>query len=102
MNTIPVKMLAFGEPNEVRMVDVPNLTGDVNKDLELVFQYGQNDFQNKPHPSVSVGDVIIYDNSHYLVLPLGFRKMDEDEIKTYEMLHQRDRVFMVYEQVIGI
>jgi hypothetical protein len=56
-----VELWAFGGMGQIREVDVPadELTGDVRGDLELVFKYGQNDFQPQSDcRSVSVGDVV--------------------------------------------
>lgn len=82
--TFRVQMLAFGEPGEVREVDVPVTQLEVCTDqpwgtLGCVFHYGQNDFQPKDHCSVSVGDVIELNDDKYAVLPVGFRKLTECE-----------------------
>lgn len=73
---VEVEMLAFGN-GEIREVEVPDgeVTSDVDQMLELVFHYGQNDFQPKNHPSVSVGDVVRLNNERYAVAGLGFRKV---------------------------
>jgi hypothetical protein len=84
--TIPVEveMLAFptaiAEPL-VRVVDVPKAeveeAGEVTEHvLELVFRYGQNDFQPKHFPSVSVGDVIRYGGARYRIAPFGFEEVE--------------------------
>jgi len=71
-----VEMRAFGNPGEVRKVNVPDdqITG-TESDLNLIFQYGQNDFQPQQHPSVSVGDVIRFGNRKVLVAPIGFENI---------------------------
>jgi hypothetical protein len=44
--------------------------------LELVFYWGQNDFQPvKGSPSVSVGDVIEFLDKEYKVEPVGFKEL---------------------------
>ena len=57
-----VEMWAFDNLGEIREVDVPvaevETCKDIEEELELVFRYGQNDFQTKPIRSVSVDDVI--------------------------------------------
>jgi len=61
-----VHMLAFCDKGTVREVDVPEEALPTNQPahvlttviLELIFHYGQNEFQPKNMPSVSVGDVI--------------------------------------------
>ena len=59
-----------------RIVDVPDLllTGNVDEDLEQIFYFGQNDFQNVPgRCSVSKDDVIQYNNLRYIVKGVGFQ-----------------------------
>lgn len=74
--TIEVEMLAFGN-GEIRQVDIPDekVSDDVDAMLELAFHYGQNDFQPKNHPSVSVGDVVRYNGERYKVEMIGFKKV---------------------------
>jgi hypothetical protein len=83
--TVKVALTAFGKPGDVRDVTIGahewNAAKDsdeprpfTDKQLELVFHYGQNEFQPQQKPSVSVGD-IIYDADErfrYIVLPFGF------------------------------
>lgn len=75
--TVEVLMLAFMVGGNIRPVDIPTLeyiaAKDTNAVLELAFKYGQNDFQPKPFPSVSVGDVIRFRGDLYAVAPSGFR-----------------------------
>lgn len=90
---IPVHMLAFGDPGEIRMVEVSDdlWTDDVQKNLDLVFQYGQNDFQPKNHPSVSVGDIVELDNQFYLIRPIGFMGLTRDQYLEYIGADRRGR-----------
>jgi hypothetical protein len=64
----------------IRMVDVPAdemaQATSVPATLDLVFRYGQNDFQPKRMPSVSVGDVIRYEGQRWRVEPIGFNRED--------------------------
>lgn len=57
-----VELRAFRD-GEIREVNVPeevfNELETNNEVLEAVFKFGQNDFQPKNQPSVSMGDVII-------------------------------------------
>jgi hypothetical protein len=68
-----VEMRAFGKPGEVRKVNIPDdqITG-TDSDLDLIFYFGQNDFQPQQHPSVSVGDVIRFGKRKVIVAPVGF------------------------------
>lgn len=92
-----VEMLAFGD-GEIREVDVPNdrLTNDVNQDLEMIFHFGQNDFQNKPHPSVSAGDVIHYKNNKYVVAGIGFKQISDTEYGEYLNIQRHDRNLLAF------
>ena len=49
-----------------------------NELLELAFRYGQNEFQPRKCPSVSVGDVIVVGNARYFVAPVGFLPVPDD------------------------
>lgn len=81
-NHFKVHMKAFGNPGEIRIVDVPenrfimedyyNNIISLDECLQIIFRYGQNDFQPKNHPSVSVNDVIEFDNKMYKVENIGF------------------------------
>jgi hypothetical protein len=71
-----VEMNAFAD-GKIREVRVPGeemlKAGSVDDVLELVFHFGQNDFQPvQGLPSVSVGDVIRYKNKRYEVDCFGF------------------------------
>ena len=70
-------------PIKKRKVIVPieKLT-NTEKDLELIFQYGQNDFNNVPNTrSLSVGDVIRFKRNYYLVNDRGFIKNGTNGVK---------------------
>jgi hypothetical protein len=89
---IKVLMLAFGA-GQVRIVDVPTTQEtDPSEILDLVFHYGQNDFQPQRCPSVSKGDVIEY-NGHHLVASVGFQELTDAQLQEYTALDRRDRYF---------
>lgn len=92
-----VELLAFGNPNEIRNVEVPDnlLTGTEN-DLELIFNYGQNDVQIKNHPSVSAGDIINYNDKKFVVAGIGFKLMSQEEYKQYLAMSQLDRHMLAF------
>lgn len=102
METTPfkVRMMAFGKPDEVRTVDVPNdrLAGAKSDDhkLGLIFELGQNDFQPKQHPSVSVGDVIELGDKLIMVLPVGFKEITPAQFDEYKAIERRDRSLYAY------
>jgi hypothetical protein len=91
---IQVQMLAFGNPGEIRTVEVPDhlWTEDKDKNLDLVFEYGQNDFQPQNHPSVSVGDIIELDTYYYIVRPFGFLGLTPDQYKEYTGMDRSGRM----------
>lgn len=94
-----VEMHAFGK-GAIRDVNVPEqeiqkhlplsrvddgqLTDRKQAILDLIFHYGQNDFQSKPLPSVSVGDIIRFGFSKTLfqerwaVMAIGFKLVPAD------------------------
>lgn len=67
----------YSEPSRVRMVDVPNeeLSNDVHSLLETIFKYGQNDFQPKNCNSVSVGDMVILNDSIWACCNWGWSEI---------------------------
>lgn len=76
---IEVEMLAFGG-GAIRKVRIPHdefVPLAPLAQMDLVFRYGQNDFQPQPMPSVSVGDVIRYQGRRYRVAPIGFECLPE-------------------------
>lgn len=75
--TVEVEMLAFAA-GEIRPVDIPKAefdAGGLQDRLELAFAYGQNDFQPKAFPSVSVGDVVRLGGKRYRVANCGFEEL---------------------------
>lgn len=96
-NIVTVEMLAFmeGEQRPVKLPEKP--TGDVMGTLEKVYYYGQNEVQPiADRCSVSVGDVIHLGAEKYLVCPLGFYKLTEQEYLAHKALPRRDRCFNAY------
>lgn len=90
---VKVHMLAFGEPNQIREVEIPDDTPATDI-LGAVFYYGQNDFQPVDNcPSVSMADVIEHDGKFYRVDAVGFSEMSADDMKKYRETPRRDRQF---------
>lgn len=82
----------------IREVNVPDeeLTENVGLNLELIFKYGQNDFQNVPgRCSVSVGDVIEYNDELIVVCGIGFKKLLPQEYANLIAIPRRERYFSV-------
>lgn len=96
---IKVEMLAFGENGQFREVFVPydriNSSTDTVKMLELVFEFGQNEVQAQPHPSVSVGDVIFYAGEYWKVEPMGFSQLWDTQLEEYRNLPRLERLLYV-------
>lgn len=86
MKEFKVYLTAFGDKNKdpkIRMVSVPtNLLNDDLSDLETIFKYGQNIYQEyKDCYSVSSRDIIEYKDDLYLIDDFGFiKKGDKKEI----------------------
>lgn len=78
-------MLAFNERGVIRSITVPdseyNACTTREEVLNLIYHYGQNDFQPQRCYSVSVGDVIEVDGAFHAVSPVGFREVSEEEFK---------------------
>lgn len=73
--------LTMFQQGAIRVVDVPDheLTGVVERDLEKIFYYGQNDFQPIPKRcSVSAGDVVRYHGQRYMIDTVGTRKIEHN------------------------
>lgn len=101
-----VEMLAFQPEFKLRPVNVPDnelaQAKSVFEKLDLIFRYGQNDFQPVAGTcSVSAGDVIRWPNKKalngeydcYLVQSAGFHLMTGAEYEDYERTERRDRSF---------
>lgn len=95
MPVFQVELLAFGKPGEIREVEISDeeANADTVDKLEAIFKFGQNEFQPRRHPSVSVGDVIRMDGEKFLVCRLGFRKLSNAEYQRFVALDRRDRHF---------
>jgi hypothetical protein len=101
MKEFKVYLTAFGKKDEqpkVRVVKLPIRTAmrkEKNQVLNMIFSYGQNDIQpvNDCY-SVSVGDIIEYEDELYLVSGAGFiKKGEKDEaqdefLKLFFKLHE--------------
>jgi len=96
-------LLAFVEKPQDRFVEIPDDKRiddlPIAEALELVFRYGQNDFQPKPMPSVSAGDAIYFKGSVYYVAGVGFIEITGEEIAEIRAMPQRDRAFAFIEYV---
>lgn len=84
---IPVHMLAFYKDKKiVRHVNIPDdeyayADGIEEQVLDLVFKYGQNDFQQQKIYSVSVGDVIEMNNKFFMIMVTGFEELTKEQFE---------------------
>jgi hypothetical protein len=88
--TFKVQMLAFCEAKDevVRLVELPAWAPVT---LDVIFCYGQNDFQPRSCPSLSSGDVIELGNEFHLILSVGFMKISPEQLDKWKQLERRDR-----------
>ena len=89
---IQAHLYAFRE-GEIRPINVldKEWVGTIEEKLERVFYYGQNDFQPRPYPSLSVGDVVKVEGRNFLVKSLGFGELTEEELAKWVATPQRER-----------
>ena len=97
MASFQVRITSY-EPPRTREVEVPSeeLTGEIAHDLELIFRYGQNDFQPQNCYSVSVGDVIEYHDQLYMVKAMGHKAISLLEYEEFIDLDERKRWFIAH------
>lgn len=91
-------MLAF-EDGKIRVVDVPDdeVKGRSDNDiLERIFYWGQNEFAPQPICSVSVGDVVEYNDKFFLVQGAGWKELSEVEMDNYKKFDRNDRIKFSY------
>jgi hypothetical protein len=112
---IKVHMVAFEDPIRIRMVDVPKehflLCDTTSEVLELVFKFGQNDFQPQQCCSVSVGDVVElpheeeceedtfpadWEPGYWMVSGVGFTKITPEQFLQHKSLPQSKRSMNAY------
>ena len=92
-----VKMSRFGD-GKMRTVVIPTeeLKGTVEADLNKIYHYGQNDFAivEQKLPSLSVGDIIQYDDALHIVRNTGFTKLEGEtgKIIMAAQQHVEDRI----------
>ena len=83
MKTFKVTQFRFND-GKTRIVEVPTSYPSETTEVILnsVFHFGQNDFQPKDSPSVSVGDVIEVGNEKHIVKNFGFEKITDEFFNT--------------------
>jgi len=89
-------MLAFME-GQIRFVEVYKPNNNQDFLLGQVYHYGQNDFQLvEGMPSVSVGDVIELNDKLFMVIPMGFKEITQEELNFYKTLNRVERITYSY------
>lgn len=94
---VKAMLLAFGDC-ETREIDVPDgeVRGYASHDLELVFRYGQNLFQPRRQPSLSVGDAVELYGKYWLVKSAGWKELSGKELEAWKAVPRRDRSLVWY------
>jgi len=83
-------MKAFSVEGTIREITVPdeeiNEIEEIEKMsiLDLIYRYGQNDFQHQECYSVSVGDVIFYNDKYIEVKSVGFEEITQEQFDKIE------------------
>ena len=101
---VTVELFAFGQPGETRRVTAPQLPTKyptveslppegLKYFLNIIFQFGQNDFDPQPLPSVSAGDVILLSIGKFLVCSTGFYRFTEEEYTSYKSIERGEHIF---------
>jgi hypothetical protein len=85
-----VKAYQFWDKAFVREIEIED-TDDLKTALNSAFRFGQNDFQPRQTPSVSVGDILelpeqFGDDRLHVVMSCGFKPMEE--IKRMILFHK--------------
>ena len=72
--------------------------------LELVFRYGQNEFQPSDQPSVTSGDVVLMDNKFFIMENFGFKEIDFKVYISLRELYEKmeDNVKVTYNKIKAI
>jgi len=87
---INVELWGFGD-GKVREVNIPDSTPH-DYVLEEVFYWGQNDFQPvKGCYSVSVGDIICWNDKKIMVMAVGFEELSDTDYQEYTALPDAER-----------
>lgn len=108
-----VHMLAYQDEYCVREVDVPDeRTGDTDKNRSVVWELGQNMFQNVPGIcSVSAGDVMEFEatgfqfailKEYHLILNMGFLVLSHHQFEAYKVMSQEKRLRLLPQTGIEI
>lgn len=104
-----VYMLAFME-GQIREVNVPDevvaecaridtedkIGPNVPTILDKIYYYGQNDFQPvKDRCSVSMCDVIEFNNQMWLVDGCGFKQLSPEQFEEYKNTTRLERIYYI-------
>ena len=75
-------MFAFGKPDDpTREIEIPDECVTLKDRLMAAYENGQNEFQPRRGPSVSVGDVIEIESAYYIVRGCGFDLLTQEDFE---------------------
>jgi hypothetical protein len=93
--------------NSFRTVEVPE--EELNEDttledkLDLIYRYGQNEFQPRDYPSVSSGDLIFIDGKFHIIESFGFKEISEplfNELREkYQKMEAELKLGSIYQEI---
>lgn len=94
---VKVHLLALGRYGEYREVDIKLVeefwrSEPVEDILPEVFFWGQNDHQEQPKPSVSMGDVAELWGKYWLCCSVGWKELSRDEWLNYLGMSNLERM----------
>jgi len=102
---VPVHLFAFGK-GEIRNVSVPaDEFVDINSTnalLDLVFRYGQNDFQSLPLVSISVGDIAEISVSGkdetelWIIMAFEWKRITIEQFEAYKAMNRNEQWQFAY------
>ena len=80
--------------HQIRKVEVPENECTENTDiiLERIYNYGQNETQPRKIRSVSVGDIIFYNDKYYLILFVGFKEISKKHMDEFKKLEHSEKM----------
>lgn len=89
-----VYLFSSTDMGDVRVVEISDHWKGVDDYAVFgaIWKYGQNDFQPKEMPSVSMGDVIQWKGEYFLIGSCNYIKIDVSFLMNYMAMNRRDRL----------
>jgi len=93
-----------------RTVEVPDdeisEETSLTEKLDMIYRYGQNQFQPMDYPSVSSGDVMYLDGKFHIVESFGFKEISESLFmqlrKKYEEMEDELSLSSIFKEINDI